>query len=176
MFEAFLRSINVGGRNIIKMNDLSAELKNNGFSEVKTYIQSGNIIFNCLNNDISKISETIELLIKNRFNLKISVIVLKSDELKMIIENNPFINNETKHVFVTLCKSKINTKDLYNEIINEYGDCFVQKNGIFYIKCLIGYSNTKYNNTFFEKKFETISTTRNIETLIKVHEIALEIK
>ncbi|OFX44202.1 MAG: hypothetical protein A2046_16890 [Bacteroidetes bacterium GWA2_30_7] len=171
MLVAFLRSINVGGRNIIKMKELSAELLKFGFSDVQTYIQSGNIVFNYSDNDTNKISSSIEKLISKKFNLKISVVVFEFDELIQIIENCPFKGDENKYIFVTLFKSKIVVNEVFNEILNEFGDCFVFKNNVFYIRCFNGYSNTKFNNSFFEKKYKITATTRNIETLIKVGEI-----
>lgn len=171
MFIAFLRSINVGGRNIIKMKELIAEMMQEDFSDVNTYIQSGNVIFNSQEKDCDKISESIEALIYRKFNLNISAIVLKSEDLKKIIELNPFIKEDTKQIFVTLHKSKSIINDTNITSVDLSDDCFTIANNVFYIKCLNGYHKTKFNNAFFEKKFKVISTTRNIDTLIKVKEL-----
>ena len=153
------------------MKELVSELNQAGFSDVKTYIQSGNIIFNSTEKNCDKISESIETLIFNKFNLKISAIVLKNEDLKNIIEFNPFKNEVSKQIFITLYKSKTIINDSSINSIDLSGDSFFIANNVFYIKCLNGYSNTKFNNAFFEKKFKVISTTRNIETLIKVFEL-----
>jgi uncharacterized protein (DUF1697 family) len=57
---ALLRGINVGGNNIIKMTDLKAGFENIGFSDVSTYIQSGNVIFKSEENNKTKIINLIE--------------------------------------------------------------------------------------------------------------------
>ena len=59
-FIALLRGINVGGKNIIKMEQLKQVFVNMGFSDVKTYIQSGNVIFRTSENDKLKITDNIE--------------------------------------------------------------------------------------------------------------------
>lgn len=170
MYIAFLRSINVGGRNIIRMKELVAEMLSAGFTDVQTYIQSGNVIFNYGDTDCEIVSNLIEELINKKFNLNISAIVLKRENLNQIIDLNPYKVESNKEVFVTLSKKMQLVNDL-NEIKNDFGDCYLIANNVFYIKCLNGYSNTKFNNAFFEKRFKVIATTRNIETLMKVRSL-----
>jgi uncharacterized protein (DUF1697 family) len=57
---ALLRGINVGGNNIIKMADLKLAFEEMGFSDVSTFIQSGNVIFSSNSTDLNKLTETIE--------------------------------------------------------------------------------------------------------------------
>ena len=61
---AFLRGINVGGKNIIKMEDLRQIFIDCGFSRCKTYIQSGNVLFRSKNTELKKLTKKIEAKIK----------------------------------------------------------------------------------------------------------------
>ncbi|NJO92577.1 MAG: DUF1697 domain-containing protein [Chloroflexia bacterium] len=87
---ALLRGVNVSGKNLIKMKDFQAILQENGFNNVITYIQSGNIIFESEITDNEKNADIISQLITNKFGFNVPVIVLTLAELKNLIEYNPF--------------------------------------------------------------------------------------
>jgi uncharacterized protein (DUF1697 family) len=86
---ALLRGINVGGKNIIKMEQLKQVFDNMGFSDVKTYIQSGNIIFQTPESDKLKLTESIENQLKKSFFVEIKTLVLTADDLAETVENAP---------------------------------------------------------------------------------------
>ena len=83
-----LRGINISGKNKIAMSELKNSLESNNYSNVITYLNSGNVI---LNSDNSKeyIVDDIRTLIKKKFNLEIPVYVIDYLELKDILEHNP---------------------------------------------------------------------------------------
>jgi uncharacterized protein (DUF1697 family) len=86
---ALLRGINVGGNNIIKMVALAASFEKMGFANVKTYIQSGNVIFQTPPTDLPKLTKKIEAALAKDFNYLPSVVVISSDQLKKIIQTAP---------------------------------------------------------------------------------------
>src|SRR5487761_1438727 len=86
---ALLRGINVGGNNIIKMNDLKETLLANGLQNVVTYIQSGNVIFESDEKDVKKITVKIEKLLSERFNYQARIVLLTHDQLKDILAGVP---------------------------------------------------------------------------------------
>ncbi|MEM9867199.1 MAG: DUF1697 domain-containing protein, partial [Bacteroidota bacterium] len=87
---AFLRGINVGGHRKIKMVELREVLSKNGFDQVQTYIQSGNMLFQSAERDSIKIAATIRKLIDKAFGFLVPVLVVSSERLRTILENNPF--------------------------------------------------------------------------------------
>src|SRR5690606_758786 len=92
---------NVSGKNLIKMSKLKEILANAGFSNVRTYIQSGNII---LESALEKtaIEEMIHQLIFKHFNCTVPVFCLAFSEIENALKNNPFPNDaEPNKVFVT---------------------------------------------------------------------------
>lgn len=93
IYIALLRGINVGGKNIIKMADLKLAFIAMGFSQVQTYIQSGNVLFES-HEDEASLRKRIEYEIEVSFGLKITVILRKAEELERIIENCPFSEKE----------------------------------------------------------------------------------
>jgi uncharacterized protein (DUF1697 family) len=175
-FIAFIRGINVGRKNRIKMADLVKALDLSGLKNIKTYLQSGNIIFEHDNYDNINISRDIERKISQDFGISVNVIIRREDELETIIELNPFIKDpdiEHSKLHVTYLK-EIPDKDLILNLGQFKGkneDLKVNNKEI-YLYLPNGYAKTKLTNEFFEKKLKTISTTRNWKTTTKILEIA----
>jgi len=88
-FIALLRGINVGGKNIIKMEQLKQVFDDMGFSDVKTYIQSGNVIFRTAESDTLKLTNRIENQLQKNFSAEIKTLVLTADNLAETVKNAP---------------------------------------------------------------------------------------
>ena len=84
-----LRGINVGGKNIIKMDELKKIFEEMKFTDVKTYIQSGNVIFLDYENDQIKIQKKIERALFKKLNYKINIRILTFSEINEIVNNKP---------------------------------------------------------------------------------------
>ena len=84
-----LRGINVGGNNIIKMADLKTCFESMGFTDVVTYIQSGNVVFRSAENDKAKLTTTIESVLSATFSYKSRVVTVTHKELKKVVEDAP---------------------------------------------------------------------------------------
>ena len=88
---ALLRGINIGRNKRIKMADLVKTFEALGFKKIKTYLQSGNVIFNYDSIDTAKIAENIEEKISQTFGFSVNVVIRTDDELESIVKGNPFI-------------------------------------------------------------------------------------
>src|SRR5438445_629201 len=88
---AMLRGINVGGHKRIKMEQLRKSFEALGFERVKTYIQSGNVVFNTAKVSPAGLSKRIEERILRDFGHSVSVISRTLDEMGETIETNPFL-------------------------------------------------------------------------------------
>ena len=86
---ALLRGINISGKNKIPMAELKKGFEDLGFSDVRTYLNSGNVMFSCREDDITGITKRIEKMIGDVFGLDIPVFVIKTEELKDIIRHAP---------------------------------------------------------------------------------------
>ena len=87
---AFFRGINVGGRNVLPMKALKALLKDLGCTAVRTYIQSGNVIFRHQDGQATGLSQTISEGVLNRFQFSPYVLLMTIDDLKHALAANPF--------------------------------------------------------------------------------------
>ncbi len=85
----FLRGVNVGGKGLIKMSQLSEALTSAGFTDVRTYIQSGNILFSAARSDMDKLARQIKTVIEQRFKLSVEVVVFSKSQWQGIIGSAP---------------------------------------------------------------------------------------
>jgi len=86
---ALLRGINVGGNNIIKMADLKACFEEMGFTNVVTYIQSGNVLFDVEDSEINRFTTTIEQKLSEQFSYASRIVLITREKLLGIIQNAP---------------------------------------------------------------------------------------
>ena len=86
---SILRGINVSGHKSIKMADLKTLYENLGFSNIKTYVQSGNVVFQSKTEKADIIEQKIHNQIKAKYGFEVPVIVMTVDKLKTIIDCEP---------------------------------------------------------------------------------------
>ena len=87
-YMALLRGINISGKNKVVMAELKKEFESLKFEDVKTYLNSGNVIFSSREN-IEKITKQIEEMLKKNYDFKIPVFVIEQEKLKDILEHAP---------------------------------------------------------------------------------------
>jgi uncharacterized protein (DUF1697 family) len=92
IYVAMLRGINVGGNKKIKMDKLRSSFEALGLEQVKTYIQSGNVVFKTAKISPVALSRKIENCILADFGFSVSVISRTADEIENTIADNPFLN------------------------------------------------------------------------------------
>lgn len=166
---SILRGINVSGHKMIKMDDLRKVYMDLNLKNVKTYIQSGNVVFQSKKSKPSDIENLISKKIIEKFKFEVPVMVKELDELITIINNNPFVikrKEDITKLHVTFL-SEIPELIALNKIKDgQYAsDEYVVSGKTVYLFCPNGYGNTKLNNNFFENKFKTTATTRNWKTI-----------
>ena len=166
---SLLRGINVGGQKKIKTEELLALFDSLGLKNVRTYVQSGNVIFNSPQRDIQELAKLIETKIVQAFNFSVAVLVRTPDELQRIIDDNPFLREKTAdtgklHVTFLSAMPAKSVVEQMKEMHNE-SDKFIISNKEIYLYCPDGYGRTKYSNDFFEKKLGMVATTRNWKTV-----------
>ena len=87
---ALLRAVNVGGYNMIPMAELRVLCESLAWRDVKTLVQSGNVVFRCQNHDPAALSKKLAAAIEKKFGFRPEVVVRTSAELRSVITRNPF--------------------------------------------------------------------------------------
>ena len=118
---ALLRGINISGKNKVPMAELKKGFETLAFVEVKTYLNSGNVIFSSDEDNIRKLTDKIEEMIKNQFGLDIPVFVLSREALEDILQNAPdWWGSEDKEIYDNLIF--IIPPSAFSDIYNEIGE------------------------------------------------------
>lgn len=178
IYVALLRGINVNGQKKITMDLLLEAFEEMGFENVRTYIQTGNVIFICSEQNKNSLCYKIEIKIKEKFNFEVPVILRTLDDLKYAIEENPFKEiklkeNEKLHItFLNEPPKEEAEKSLI--LYKDEKDIVKFRGNNVYILCRDGYGKTKFSNSFLEKKLKVLATTRNFATLNKIISIMEE--
>ncbi|WP_318310513.1 DUF1697 domain-containing protein [Flagellimonas crocea] len=169
---ALLRGINVSGQKKIKMADLRDVLEQTDLKNVKTYIQSGNIVFDTDLDERNQIEEIITTAIQKQFGFEVPTLVIQGEDIERILKANPFSEEEENKLYYVLLKTSI--KD---ELVKQFNQLQFEKEGFHitdscvYLYCKNGYGNAKLNNNLIEKKLGTPATTRNQKTMLKLLEM-----
>jgi uncharacterized protein (DUF1697 family) len=166
---ALLRGINVGGHKKVPLVQLRELLSNSGLLNVKTYIQSGNVIFQSTNEDSKELEKTIQSSILDHFGFKVPVLVRTRTELLTIFNNCPF-SDEKKSESYFVMLSDVPDEMLVNEASQKTypDDDYVILNDCIYLFCAKGYGRAKFNLSYFEKKLNIHATARNYKTMVKL--------
>lgn len=176
IYIAFLRGINVSGQKLIKMAELRKSLENEGFVNVATYIQSGNLCFQHNTADSDLLEDKISARIKKEFGFQVPVMVKTVEDLEAIINDNPFSRlYEKNKLYFTLLYHLPNTESIQDFEKEEYiNEKFKVGNKVVYLLCEKGYGKAKLNNNLIERKLGVEATTRNLNTLLKMVRIGSE--
>ncbi len=166
---ALLRGINVGGKNKVSMKELKELLEKNGFQDVVTYINSGNIIFSSDNPDIEFLKRNCEALIFEKFKLELSLMVISAEELIEALNNAPDwwgADKESKHnaIFVIPPTTVDEVFKEVGEIKPEYEKVSSFGKVIFWSAPLKTFSRTRWSKVVGKSVYNKI-TIRNSNTV-----------
>ncbi len=175
---ALLRGVNVGGKNTISMKTLKELFEKNGFHEVLTYINSGNIIFSCENADLEGLKAHLEALILENFGLNIALLLISAEELRQALDNAPSwwdSDEASKHnaIFVIPPFSVEEIFARVGEIKPEYEKVGFHGRVIFWSAPLDTFSKTRWSKIVGTAVYEQV-TIRNANTAKKLASLALK--
>jgi uncharacterized protein (DUF1697 family) len=165
---ALLKGINVGGHKKVPMAELRELLANSGLNNIKTYIQSGNVIFQSSEKG-GPLEEKIQKTIKNHFGFEVSVLIRTREHLKCIFDSCPFSEEKKKASYFMMLHDIPETElvKVASEKIYEGEDYKIIKDCIYYFSAK-GFGQAKFNVNFFERKLKTFATARNYNTMVKL--------
>ena len=177
-YVAFFRGINVGGKNKVKMADLKQLFHDCGFCEVKTYIQSGNVLFES-DKDKHLLPDIIFHAFSERFGFQSHVVLRSGDEISEIISALPFTKEEielaeselpeVEHVYVFLSNGNIDfaAAETLRLIYDGEDKLYVGKREL-YLLCYHSVRDSKLAASL--SRLDASLTSRNLKTMLKIHE------
>lgn len=172
---ALLRGINVGGRNRLPMKDLASMFVEAGCEGVRTYIQSGNVLYRSDELRAGEIPSLIGTAIRDRFGYEIPIVTRRASDLDAIVQANPFVaaGAETGRLHVLFLAEAPAAEHV--EALDpdrSPGDEFAVRGREVYLHYPNGTARSKLTNAWFDSRLSTVTTMRNWKTVRKLLELA----
>ncbi|MBK9317357.1 MAG: DUF1697 domain-containing protein [Acidobacteria bacterium] len=170
---ALFRGINVGGKHSLPMKELVVLLENIGVQKVRTYIQSGNAVFQTIEKDPSQVAKRISAEIKKRYSFEPHVLLLELEAIDEAIANNPFPEAESDpgslHLYFLVSTPGTPELDKLNELKKE-SERFYLRDKVFYLHAPEGVGRSRLAASA-EKVIGVPMTARNWRTVCKIREL-----
>ena len=170
-YVALLRGINVGKGRAVPMADLRALCEGLGWTKVRTYIQSGNVVFHHPDEDEADeggLGSRLEAALAARYPFAIPVLVRSADRWRELAADRPFGGwSHAKHLSVSLL-DRIPSFAQWQALFpwREADDAIELLGDRVWVKSpTAGYGKTKFNNAWLERKLDRQATTRNRATV-----------
>jgi uncharacterized protein (DUF1697 family) len=170
---ALLRGVNVGGKNKLPMKDLAKLFADAGCTDVRTYIQSGNVVFRAKPAVARRVNTVVAAAIAKRFGFEAPVQTRSTEELRSVASKNPFLRKgadpELLHVaFLAQVPESPAALDPKRSPPDE----FVLQGREIFLRLPNGVARSKLTNAYFDSKLGTVSTLRNWRTVLTLLEMA----
>ncbi|MEO1486458.1 MAG: DUF1697 domain-containing protein [Bacteroidota bacterium] len=168
-----LKGVNVGGNNRIKMAEFREHLQKKGFKNVKTYIQSGNIVLSH-NASLDEVKKRVVEVLSLDYGYNVSVLVFTLKQFEHILAKCPYDAPENdKKVYFSFLEEVPDTSLLEEfQSISFPDELFQIGEQCIYLLFQSGYSKANMSNTFIIKKLKVAASTRNLKTVRKILELA----
>lgn len=168
-FIALFRGVNVGGHNLLPMKDLKLLLEQEGFTSVKTYIQSGNVVLQAGALDSNHMAE----LIESTFGFRPTILVLPKAELSNALSRNPYPNfdGKTVHFYFCLQKPTVNAEKVKTLAASDETYQLIGK--LFYLHAPSGIGRSKLVANI-EACLGVPATGRNLNTVLKLNQMSID--
>lgn len=172
---ALLRGINVGGKNKLPMSALVELCEQSGCRDVRTYIQSGNVVFQASPAARKRLPTALAAAITERFGYQVPVVVRSAAELSEVAKRHPLHDRradpKTLHVaFLAAKPTAVQAAAL--DPNRSPPDRFLLQGRDLYLCCPNGMARTKLTNAYLDRTLGTVSTVRNWNTVLTLAELA----
>jgi uncharacterized protein (DUF1697 family) len=159
------------------MKTLEKMFSDAGCSEVRSYVQSGNIVFRANKSLARKLSDQIAAQILQSFEFRVPVILRTTEQVAETVRNNPFIEKEgTTDILHVMFLADQPSQEWIAALDHDrfLPDEFVIRGAEIYLRLPNGVARTKLTNAYFDSKLATVSTGRNWRTVNKLLEMMQE--
>jgi uncharacterized protein (DUF1697 family) len=174
IFVALLRGVNVGGNNMINMKSLKASFEKMGFSDVSTYINSGNIIFKAKEADARKLERKIEQMLVKEYQLESKVVLRSFPEMAKLVKGLPknWNGDSSWRFYVMFLRHTIDSEEIVSGLpVNVEMEEVVYRPGALLWSALVSdLTRSKMAKAATGKMYKD-TTVRNLNTTNKLYEL-----
>ncbi len=168
---AFLRAINVGGHTV-KMDELRKIFEQPGFSNVETFIASGNVIFETVSQDTGGLESQIEARLRASLGYEVTAFVRTDREVYATASYPAFSPAQIEAAAaynIAFLKAPL-TQTAIEKLMtlkNDIDDFHVHQREIYWL-CQVKQSDSKFSNALLEKTVRSLSSLRGMNTIQKL--------
>jgi len=175
-FISFLRGINVSGHRMLSMAKLKEAYEDMGYTNVRTYLNSGNVLFDAKKGSVRQHAEAIEKRILNGFGHDVQVVVKTPAEMARVLAANPFAGRQGAegkflHGMLLFGKPKVSSLEEVQLPITQ-GEEVRLVDDVLYLFLPNGAGKSKLSNAVLERKLGVAGTGRNWNTLTALEKLA----
>ena len=174
VFVALLRGVNVGGNNMISMRALKESFEKMGFTQVSTYINSGNIIFTTKEDDARKLEVKIEQMMLKEYKLDSKVVLRNLPEMAKLVKSLPagWGGDSNWRYNVMFLRHTVDSKKVLNDLpVKSDIEEIVYRPGTLLWSALASEANRSNMVKLASKKIFKEMTVRNLNTTRKLYEL-----
>lgn len=173
---ALIRGINVGGNNIIPMRALAETFERAGMRDVKTYIQSGNVLFRSDVSNARTLEKRLEKAIDEAHGCNVKVVVRSRAELDALVKNLPpdwKKPSAKKRYYVLFLRHDVDSKDALDHVKAKDGvEEIVYRPGVLLWSALLAKITRSSISKLTQTPLYKDVTIRNLNTTLKLHALA----
>lgn len=174
VYVALLRGVNVGGKRKLPMANLVRVFQDAGCTNVRTYIQSGNVVFESPSTTIESVSSSIEKELLRKMGFNVPIVIRTAAELAKVARSNPYLSagSDEKLLYVIFLANKPTRAQIGSlDPHRSPGDLFQVVGSEIYLHFPNGTARSKLTVDYFDGKLDTISTMRNWRTVLSLIEM-----
>jgi uncharacterized protein (DUF1697 family) len=174
VFVALLRGVNVGGNNMINMSSLKKSFETMGFTQVVTYINSGNIVFTTKDNDARKLEIRIEQMLLKEYGLDSKVVLRSLPEMAKLVKSLPpsWDGNSDYRYNVIFLRHTIDSKKILDDLpVKDDIEEIFYRPGTLLWSALASEASRSNMVKLASRQIYKDMTIRNLNTTKKLHEL-----
>jgi len=175
---SLLRGINVGGQKIVGMQTLREIFTGLGFAGVRTYLQSGNVVFESPDVNQSGLARRIEAGLEQALGYQVRIFLRREEQLKDILTNNPFLTEgiEDKRILHVSFLYQEPGESTWDRLVVPVGipDKYNRGNTVIYLYYPNGFAKSRLPTSFFEKALGVPITDRNWNTVEALYKMVID--
>jgi len=157
------------------MSELKLLFEKAGCKGVRTYIASGNVVFDAPPKAAEKLASVVTAAIEKQFGLRVPVVIRNTEEMSRISRDNPFVKMDPAWLYVMFLADEPDQKAVAElDAQRSPGDRYEVRGRDIFMTLTTGAADTKLTNAYFDTKLKTVSTSRNWRTVLKLVEMCAE--
>jgi len=172
---ALLRGINVGRNKRVSMAELAGLLTDLGYTEVRTHLNSGNVVFSCQPRAKAGAAAKIRTAIADQLGVECEVMTRTAAELQAVVEGNPLaeVATDPSRYLVAFLSDKPKPAAVRTVQATDFGDDAIRiVDDHAYLWCAQGVNDSPVVKAAWQRQLGVSATTRNWRTVLKLAELA----